>query len=288
MSTTMTTYEPCGECGAPLDDQQRYCVECGTSRRHPGDPVARYFAQAASVRSLRAAPVAPGTSVRGRRHVENRWIAVALAMLPVAAAIGVMVGRHGGGGTSDAQLLAALRAQGATGGGAAAQSSTASAAAINSDFSLAKGYVVKLSTLPGKGTTAAAVAKAKSAAKAKGAKAVGVINPSDFVLSPSTGSAYLLYSGQFKTKAQADKALSTLKHRFPGASVVQVKPTASSSGGSAKTAGKITTSAAVATQEHPTAKQKTDGARIVQQIQAAKGKSYVQQQRQLPDTIVVP
>jgi hypothetical protein len=67
---------------------------------------------------------------------------------------------------------------------------------------------------------------------------------------------------------------------------VRVEPAAS--GGGANTAGRLTTPASVATQQHPTASQKADGARIVQQIQATKGKSYVQQQRKLPDTIVVP
>ena len=40
--------------------------------------------------------------------------------------------------------------------------------------------------------------------------------------------------------------------------------------------------------KHPTAKQKSDGAKIVQQIQSKRGKSYVEQQQKLPDTIVVP
>jgi hypothetical protein len=283
MTTTLMTYEPCGECGAPLDEQQRYCVECGTSRRHPGDPVARYLAGAAAGRRGRPAPSATGDG--SRRHAEHRWIAVALALLPVAAGIGVMVGNHGGGGTSDAQLLAALRAQGGA-GAAAAAGTQAAAAAIPSDFALAKGYVVKLSTLPGKGTDAKAVAQAEAAARARGASAVGIINPADFVLRPGSGSAYLLYSGEFRTKAAASYALARLKHKFPGASVVRVDPAAS--GGGANTAGRLTTPASVATQQHPTASQKADGARIVQQIQATKGKSYVQQQRKLPDTIVVP
>jgi hypothetical protein len=284
MTTTTTTYEPCGACGAPLDEQQRYCVECGTSRRHPGDPVARYFADAAARR--RVPPPAAGPVVAaGGRHVENRWIAAALALIPVAAAIGVLVGHHGNGGTSDAQLLAALRGSGAAAGSAAPAGSPAAAAAIPSDFSLPKGYVVKLGTLPGRGTGAAAVARAKRAARSKGAPGVGVINPSDFVLRPASGSSYVLYSGQFKTRSEAVRALARLRRRFRKASVVAVSPAAVGGG---PTAGKISTSASVATQEHPTAKQQADGARIVQQIQASKGKTYVQQQRKLPDTIVVP
>jgi hypothetical protein len=283
MTTTATTYEPCGACGAPLDEQQRYCVECGTSRRHPGDPVARYFADAAARRrtpTAAAVPVVAG----GGRHVENRWIAVALALIPVAAAIGVLVG-HGSGGSSDAQLLAAVRGSGGAAGSGALAGSSGAAAAIPSDFSLAKGYVVKLGTLPGAGTDAAAVARAERAARAKGATGVGIINPSDFVLRPASGSSYVLYSGQFKTRSEATKALARLRRRFPKAAVVAVTPAATSGG---KTAGRISTPASVATQQHPTAKQQADGARIVQQIQASKGKTYVQQQRKLPDTIVVP
>jgi hypothetical protein len=283
MSTTATTYEPCGACGAPLDEQQRYCVECGTSRRHPGDPVARYFADAAARR--RVPPPAAGPVVAaGGRHVENRWIAAALALIPVAAAIGVLVGHRGNGGSSDAQLLAALRGSGAAAAAGAAAGSSG-AAAIPSDFSLRRGYVVRLGTLPVKGTDAAAIARAKRAARANGAPGVGIVNPSDFVLRPASGSSYVLYSGQFKTRSEAARALAKLRRRFPKASVVAVTPATAGGGGAA---GRISTSASVATQEHPTAKQQADGARIVQQIQASKGRTYVQQQRKLPDTIVVP
>ena len=43
-----------------------------------------------------------------------------------------------------------------------------------------------------------------------------------------------------------------------------------------------------ALQKHPTAQQKSTGAQIVKQIQAKRGKSYVEQQQKLPDTIVIP
>ena len=37
-------YEPCGECGAPLDPQQRYCVHCAARRGNGANPSSRYFA----------------------------------------------------------------------------------------------------------------------------------------------------------------------------------------------------------------------------------------------------
>jgi hypothetical protein len=280
MSTTTMTHQPCERCGAALDQHQRYCVECGTSRRHPGDPVAAWLADASA---RRAAPVAVAPAP-DRNRVDTKWVAVALALVPVAAAIGVTTGRHGGGSSaSDQQLLAALRAP--TAGWSAAPTS-ASNAAIASDFTLTKGYVVQLRTLPGSGTDQAAVDKAKAAARSAGAPKVGVISPADFVLRPSSGGAYVIYSGQFRSRADAAKALSKLHRTFPSAKVVHVGTAASATAPKAGSAS--TTSGAVALQQHATTAQKQQGAKIVQQIQAQKGKSYVQQQRKLPDTIVVP
>ncbi len=36
--------EPCEECGAPMDPQQRYCVECAARRGNGSNPSSRYFA----------------------------------------------------------------------------------------------------------------------------------------------------------------------------------------------------------------------------------------------------
>jgi hypothetical protein len=273
-TTETMTYEPCDQCEAPLDEQQRYCVVCGASRRHATDPLAHYLA---ADRRPPPAVVAPAAPSRG----DGRWTAAALALLPVAAAIGVLVGRGGAGGGSD--VVAALRAQKAPivqvgGSGTAGGAATAAPATIASDFSLAKGFVIKLRTLPKAGTDAAAVTAAKRAARAKGASGVGIIDPVDFTLKPSPGGGYLLYSGEFKTRAAATRALAKLKKAFPSAAVIAVT----------KRAASPTSSAAVALQQHPTTKQKAAGANIVKQIQSRKGKSYVDQQRNLPDTIVVP
>ena len=276
--TTTFSYEQCSQCSAPLEQRQRYCVRCGASRRHPDDPVARHHTLAAR----RSAPPEPVVSPP-RRRADTRLTALVLALLPVAAALGVLVGKHGSGpgSNSDKALLAALRAQPA----AAAATGTLPSAApttVRSDFSLGSGYVVQLRTLPA-GTDAVAVAAAERAARAKRAPHVGVIDPKDFRLKPSSGGAYVLYSGQFRTRAEARRALSKLRKRFPRATVVAVGNTI---GGHDK-AAKIATEDAVI-RKHPTTQQKAAGAKIVQQIQAKRGKSYVQQQQQLPDTIVVP
>ncbi|HEX3240884.1 MAG TPA: hypothetical protein VHR18_12235, partial [Solirubrobacterales bacterium] len=37
-------FEPCEECGAPMDPQQRYCVNCAARRGNGANPSSRYFA----------------------------------------------------------------------------------------------------------------------------------------------------------------------------------------------------------------------------------------------------
>lgn len=98
-------YEPCEECDAPLDPQQRYCVECAARRGNGANPSSRYFA-AMSKRAQR-----PLTRPQAKASSGSKAAAVAFfALLPVAVGIGVVVGRSGSDGTDDA-VLQALRQQ---------------------------------------------------------------------------------------------------------------------------------------------------------------------------------
>lgn len=282
--TLPLVYEQCDQCRAPLDDAQRYCVVCGASRHHPGDPVARYLAAA---RRRPAAP-APLVAVAPGRD-DRRWIALALACLPLAAAFGVLVGRTSGDGND--QVLAALRAQKAPivqvgGAGAAAATSATADGTITSDFTLARGFVVRLSTLP-QSASPANVHAAEAAARKAGAKAVGVLVASDFTVQPATKDGYVVYAGQYHARAAAQKALGRLRKAFPKAVVVAVRPAAGAvpKGEAAKEAAALNH---VVVRKHPSQQQKQEGAQVVQQIQSRKGKSYVEQQQQLPDTVVVP
>src|SRR4029077_10688172 len=76
-------YQPCSQCGAPLDDRQRFCVECGASRGHPSDPVTRHFTAVTRYAIPDPASVAPPP----RRGVDTRLTALILALLPAAAAL---------------------------------------------------------------------------------------------------------------------------------------------------------------------------------------------------------
>ena len=99
--------EPCEECGAPMDPQQRYCVECAARRGNGSNPSSRYFA-AMSKKSRRPLTKGQAKSAGGG----SRAAAVGFfALLPIAVAIGVVVGRSGSGEGDNEALLKALRGQ---------------------------------------------------------------------------------------------------------------------------------------------------------------------------------
>ncbi len=296
-------YEQCEQCGTPVESSQRYCVACGTKRRHVSDPAAQYLAKAKSATRRRtAAPDRPRTTRRANRSL-GLGTALVLAVIPLAVGLGVVIGRSSNNG--DDKLIAALKAQkpeiiqtsGGGGSGNAASASTptssssssAAVVSLSSDFPLQSGYSVELQTLPGHGTTATSVSKAKSAATGKGAKQVGVIVQSDFKVTPAPPSgAYVLYSGAYKTQAQAQQALTKLKAKFASAVVIKVD----SANGTVAGAGKTLTKTRYGTAHQiagfkPTQAQVNQGSQAVSKIQSQAGKNYVNSQRGLPDVIVV-
>lgn len=99
-------YEPCEECGAPLDPQQRYCVNCAARRGNGANPASRYFATM-SQRARRPAPRPPAKGASNSRAAAVGFF----ALLPIAVAIGVVVGRGDSGGGENEALLEALRRQ---------------------------------------------------------------------------------------------------------------------------------------------------------------------------------
>lgn len=104
--TVPSQYEPCEECGAPLDPQQRYCVNCAARRGNGANPASRYFATM-SRRARR-----PATRLPAKAASNSRAAAVGFfALLPIAVAIGVVVGRGGSGSGENEALLEALRRQ---------------------------------------------------------------------------------------------------------------------------------------------------------------------------------
>jgi hypothetical protein len=121
--TAPSHYEPCEECAAPLDPQQRYCVNCAARRGNGANPASRYFATMSQrARRPAARPPAKGAS-------NSRAAAVGFfALLPIAVAIGVVVGRGGSGGGENEALLKALRRQDAAVASTSAGTNVAGAA----------------------------------------------------------------------------------------------------------------------------------------------------------------
>jgi hypothetical protein len=116
-------YEPCEQCGAPLDPQQRYCVHCATRRGNGANPASRYFA-AMGKRTRKPVPTAGAKPASGSRAAAVAFF----ALLPVAVGIGVVVGRGNSNGSEEA-LLEALRKQ-QSAASTVAQTATAGSAAV--------------------------------------------------------------------------------------------------------------------------------------------------------------
>ena len=154
-------YEPCEECGAPLDPQQRYCVECAARRGNGSNPASRYFA-AMSKKSRR--PLTKGQA-KGAGGGSRAAAVGFFALLPIAVALGVVVGRSGSGDSNEEALLKALhQAETAAGrGGAGRTKKTAPTASTTKAAKAAKGAK--------KGDKAAAKNAAKKAAKSAGQSA---------------------------------------------------------------------------------------------------------------------
>jgi hypothetical protein len=104
-STPGQEYTPCDECGVPLDHAQRYCVNCGAHRRDANDPAARYLGEA-SARARRGSGAPGVVAASGVRRPPEWLAAIAIALVPVAAAVGIAIGRSSN--SQDAALIRAL------------------------------------------------------------------------------------------------------------------------------------------------------------------------------------
>ncbi len=111
---------------------------------------------------------------------------------------------------------------------------------------------------------------AKSAASAKGAKAVGALKSEEF--SSLTAGSYVIYSGVYHKKPEAQKALAGLKKSFPGAKAIEV-----SNGSSAGSAGSSTGSGSSSTPGTP--------AKVAPGLKGVKGKTYEEKSKNVPNEV---
>jgi uncharacterized protein YegP (UPF0339 family) len=275
--------EPCRECGTPLAADQRYCLNCGTPRTGPRVEFGQYLnADGAKV------PPASGASagsVSGGRDWTPIVALGGLVALGLMLAVGVLIGENGNGGgtaTTPAPIVQV--------GGAGNASTTASSGghsvdtantSFKSDWPAGKtGYTVELGALPKQGTTPEQVATAKTDATGKGAPDVGALDSDQYASLPAGN--YVIYSGVYSSKADASKALKSLKSKFPDAKVVQVSTKSSSGGGGGSGSGG---SSGSLTSGNSGSAPVTASDQQLQQLNSNSGSNYEKQSQKLPDTI---
>jgi hypothetical protein len=146
--------DQCGNCGAKLAPEQRYCVECGERRGQSRMP----FADAINADPAETAP----QPKRRRLSANTAWIA-GIGTLVLALGVGVLIGRSGAqGSTPSAQVITVSGggAAAATGATTTTASTTKSAATKSKKKSAKKSGSASNTSNPG-----AAVAGGKDAAK---------------------------------------------------------------------------------------------------------------------------
>jgi hypothetical protein len=286
--------QTCDVCDAPLDGLQRYCLNCGTRSRYIDNPALDFLV--AKRKPSRLAPKSEVANTTGSDKIAGiprdavPWLACGISL---ALIFGVLFGSVlSGGKNNDAALIAALKAQPAQAAAvttAATGPTTVAEATLTSDFKLDKGYTVQIQTLPVAGTDQAAADTAKKAATDKGADSVGLINQTDFTLTPAPpADTYVIYSGQFKNKQQASAALKKLKKGFPDAVVVEVKKSKKDSNGTVLAKGSDGKTAHSLTDYKPSAKKIADDKKAVDDLNNKTGQDYRDAQKNLPAEITIP
>jgi hypothetical protein len=227
-----------------------------------------------------APPVASGPPSAGAGGQRNATLTViaGVGVLLLAMGVGVLIGRSAAPKQSaaPAQVISVAAPTGAgTGAGASSEAS------FTSDWPAGStGFTVQLQTLSQSGASVSVVEAAKTAASAKGAKAVGALKSEEF--SSLSAGSYVIYSGVYHNKAEAETALGGLKKSFPSAQVISVSNggSGSSSGGGASSSGAAGASGgAGSSPSHPAPPS------VLKSLKGAKGKSYEEKAKNLPDVV---
>jgi hypothetical protein len=266
----------CTSCAAPLVEDQRYCLECG-ERRAPRSSEFLRAAQPAS--SAAAAPPSPPTApplvaaAEGSpgRSQNTLSLLAGVGVLLIAMGVGVLIGRSGGS-TRASTTPEIVTVAGST---ASPGSATAAEEPFTSSWPAGtKGFTVALETLPQTGTTVAQVTQAKTRVGTRGASSVGALKSEEF--SSLTAGSYVIYSGVYHKRAEAQKALGSLQKKFPSARVIEVSEGTGAGSEGAGTKG---------TGSEAGSSKKASRPEVVKGVNEYKGKSYVEKSRNLPDEV---
>lgn len=217
-------------------------------------------------------PAAGGGESAGRGNAVT--VIAGVGVLLLAMGIGVLIGRSG------ANPSAAAAPQVITVSSAPSAGTTPAAESFTGDWPAgSSGYTVQLQALPTASTQVSAVQAAKSAAEGEGAKSVGALKSDEFA--GLTAGSYIVYSGRYTKKSEANKALGPLKKNFSEAKVVQVGAGAGASGGKGAGAGasggsKSGVGSSPSKPAPPT---------VVESLKGKSGKNYEQESKNLPNVV---
>jgi hypothetical protein len=205
----------CANCGAALAPDQRYCLSCGARRGEPRVPIspppAEAPSQAPPPQQGRPADVSPLAAVIG------------IALLGGMLLIGVLIGR---GDSNDNTTPTAVVQVGEGGSTTTATSesgtdSQTTPGAVSSEWPAGTdGFTVQLSSLTKSSATPETVDAAKQSALDDGAPAAAVLD-SDLYSSLPTGN-YVIYSGVYDNRKEAEAGLQEVGDSFPDAQVIEV------------------------------------------------------------------
>lgn len=297
--------ERCTGCGRPMAEDQRYCLNCGKRRGKARIEFENYLPEAGG--SGAGAPPAPPVQgdvrpvppeepdLRPEREVTPLMAAVGLCGVAAILLLGVLIGRSGGGKDSNtAQPVYA--STGVPAASTASTSTTSSTTTVTTDWPEGQeGYTIELATLSKDGSDAATVDAAKTDLTGQGATVVGVLDSDQFGSLPPGN--YVLYSGVYNSKPEAETALKSLTASFPDAQVIEVAAKASPDSGAGGAGAKTTSNKPVDDGKDTTL---TDGsnANSTETVQAstddlealddATGEEYEEIQKKLPPTIATP
>jgi hypothetical protein len=288
--STARTGDPCPNCGALLAGDQRYCLECGrrcapvSSVLLGGVPTSLLHRAPASAGPGSVppgfAPPVSGSQTPGAPPRSNAATMIAgVGVLLLAIGVGVLIGRSGGAGKQTTPAAAQVIVATAPSAGSSAGVAGTEASTFTDDWPTAtNGFTVQLQTLPLAGTQAKAVEAAKSTAAANGAKNVGALNSAGF---PSlTAGNYVVYSGVFHKRGEANRALAGLKRKFPAAKVIKV-----SSAGAGSAAGSSAGQKAAKENGSGAGQSSRAPTKPAEALKHAHGRSYEEKSKNLPDVV---
>jgi len=261
---------------------QRYCLECGERRAQMSSILVEGLKSPAASASDAGPSGAQGQPAASAGQPQTAAVIAGVGVLLLSMGVGVLIGRSSSSQAKTPQVLSVAAPSSA---GSTPTAAAATPASFTSDWPAGTtAYTVQLQTLPESGTQVSAVAAAKAAASAKGATGVGALKSSAFSSLPA--GSYVIYSGTYPKKADAEKAQKRLKASFPGATVIRVSSSSSSSASSSSEEPSPTETIAGGVGQTPS---KPAPPSVLKNLRTKSGgQSYEQKSKNLPNVVETP